>query len=120
MGSGTVLTIDSTNVADPAECRVDIEDIHAEDSGRNEAGEMIIRIIARKRKLFLKWNQLSFSDGATLTNLFESGTYHTVYYWNPPTGTFISGSFYCGARSSTMFNKVKQIWESIEFNLIEK
>ena len=117
---GNVLVIDSINVPDPSELKVDVEDIHAEDSGRNELGEMIIRIVARKRKLSCKWSVLSFTDGKLLTEIFETGTYHTVTYPDPTTGTIQSKTFYVGSRGSNLYNFTKQLWDSIEFNLIEK
>lgn len=120
MGYGNVITIDSINVPNPSELKVDVEDIHAEDSGRNELGEMIIRIVARKRKLSLKWPLLSFTDGKLLTEIFESGTYHSVYYPDPTTGAWATKTFYVGSRGANLYNSRLQLWDSIEFNLIEK
>ena len=117
---GNVLIIDSVNVPDPSELKVDIEDVHAEDSGRNENGSMIIRIVARKRKLNAKWPPLSFADGKLLTEIFESGTYHSVTYPEPTTGANATKTFYVGSRGSNLYNKTMGIWDSIEFNLIEK
>jgi len=120
LGYGNVITIDSINVADPSELKVDIEDIHAEDSGRNEKGDMIIRIVARKRKLTLKWPPLSFADGKTLTQIFASGTYHSVWYPDPVLGTWTTKTFYVGSRGANLFNSVLKVWDSIDFDLIER
>lgn len=120
MGYGNLLVIDSVNVPDPSKLDLDYEDIHSEDSGRNEKGDMIVRIVARKRKLNLEWHMLSYANGKLLLELFKTGPYHSVTYFDAENNVSQSGTFYVGSRSASMYNHPKQAWETIKFNLIQK
>jgi hypothetical protein len=38
----------------PVDIKVDIERIYSSDSGRTETGDLFLRLVAKKRKLFVK------------------------------------------------------------------
>lgn len=113
-----MISINSVQISTPSEFSTGVLDITK--SERNANGNMIIELIATKRKLELKYNYLSNADLSTLFTVISPITF-TVAYPDPLTGAERSGTFYKGDRNSGMIiyeNGVPK-WKDITFNFIE-
>lgn len=117
-----ILTIGSTAVANPATFVVERFDLSSEETGRTQAGKAIKDIIARKTKLNMTWNTLTWAQASTLLTAIESSIYLSVTYPDPRTGTYLTKTMYVGDRSSPALMLVsgKEYWGGIAFNLIEQ
>lgn len=81
----------------PASCTFEIETLDTENSGRSLDGLMHRDVICTKISLRLSWNHISVAEMSSLLGVL-SDTFFTVKYFNPISGAWATGTFYCGNR----------------------
>lgn len=88
---------------------------------RNARGTMIMEHIADKRKLEMTWTYLTPGELQQLLNAV-SGTFFTVQYPDPQTGSTRTGTFYAGPRSvgALSYQNGQMRWKDVKFNVIER
>jgi hypothetical protein len=113
-----MIEINNVKIPTPSSFKVGINDIS--NAERNAKGEMLIDVIATKRKLELSWSHLKPIELSQLLQLVKNTFF--VKYPDPETGTEITKTFYCGDKSTGLYSYVKgkPVWTDISFNLIEK
>lgn len=112
--------INNVTIPTPSTYNISVLDISKAE--RNAKGEMILEIIATKRKLELSYNYLSNSDLSTLLSRFTGNTFFTVHYPDTVTGAEKSGTFYVSDRKSEAIDYQNGVprWKGISFSLVEK
>lgn len=115
-----MFTLNTVTIPSPSSYSVNILDISKAD--RNANGEMILEIIATKRKLELSYNYLSNTDLSSLLSKFTGNTFFTMVYPDTVTGAAKSGVFYVSDRKSEAIDYQSGVprWKGISFSLIEK
>lgn len=117
------LKINGVAVKPPQEFSVGLQDIHADSTGRNANGDMVIDIIAAKVKLDCKWGPLSDSEISTILKSID-GTFFTIEYPDPKVGGQASRTFYKGDRTTPSYSwndKFKSAkWNGLSVNFIER
>lgn len=113
-----MITIGGTTITSPMSMTVGVYDISK--SERNSLGNMIIEIIATKRKLELQWPVLTAAQLSTLLGLMSATTF-TVVYSDPVTGAARTMTAYKGDRSLGMlfYNAGVPSWKDTKVSLIE-
>lgn len=114
-----MLEVNNIQIPTPSSFQVGIMDLSK--SERNAQGDMLIDIIATKRKLELKYKHLKPSELSQLLQLISS-TFFFVRYPDPETGNFETKTFYKGDRTLPMYSFIdgEPVWKDIAFNFIEK
>lgn len=77
---------------------VDIYDVDASTTGRNQAGTMIRDRVAVKRKVNCKWNYITPDTAKSLLSKVTS-SFFNLRFDDPLTGGKYTGTFYVGDRS---------------------
>ncbi len=117
------LKINGVAVKPPQEFSVGLQDIHADSSGRNANGDMVIDIIAAKVKIELKWGPLSDIEISTILKSIDS-PFFSIEYPDPKVGGQITKTFYKGDRTTPSYSwndKFKQVkWNGLVVNFIER
>lgn len=83
---------------------VDIYDVDASTTGRNQAGTMIRDRVAVKRKVNCKWNYIKPEVAQELLNAVKS-PFFNLRFDDPMTGGKYTGTFYVGDRSVPYYSK---------------
>lgn len=108
----------------PVDIKVDIERIYSSDSGRTETGDLFLRLVAKKRKLFVKWGIMTNAEVLTLETLIESSVFLTVEYPDPLTGIARIGTFQPSSNTSSILKLTPSLngdlWSEVSCNFIEK
>lgn len=106
--------------------KVTLQDLDSENSTRTANGTMkrdrIVGGESAKRKLELQFPPMRPAQAALLLQAIAS-TFFWVRYPDPYTGAFRTAQFYAGDRSAPAYSADSAgnvLWESIEFNLIER
>lgn len=115
------------DMPDPAHggFRVILQDIDAANAGRSANGTMIRDRVCggagAKRKLEIQWPPLTNAQISVLLQAVQNA-YFFVQYPDPYTGASRVAEFYAGDRSAPVYwvRNGEPLWESVEFNLIEK
>ncbi|QBO35374.1 hypothetical protein EQG49_02280 [Periweissella cryptocerci] len=115
------LQINGVNVATPTEMKVTLNDIDAK-SGRTASGKMKRDRITTKRKLEIKWGNLSESQMSAIMTA-SSGQYFNVTYLDPAIAGMATRSFYAGDMGGDIFSFVDKFnnvrWSGLSINYIE-
>lgn len=114
-----LVSIEGVDLPTPTEFQVDIMDISKAE--RNANGNMIIERITTKRKLNFTYTYVTPDDlGLILRKI--APTYYNVTYLDPQTGSYKTGSFYCGDRNIGVLDYINQKprYKDFAFNLIER
>jgi len=104
----------------PSSFSIEYEDVSASDAGRTEDGTMWKLKIGVVRKLEMEWQNIKGSEMVQrLMNAFDS-EYMEVKFYDLKAGGYVTSTFYCGNRSTPLYNGVLGIWSSFKVNLIER
>ena len=119
-----ILQIDKRDIADPIELTWDIYDLDSEDgAGRNQKGEMFRDRVAVKRKLNCKWGPMEPDEMSKLLKAMDK-VFFTIRYPDAHDGTYKTGTFYVGDRSTPLYmwsnEKKKYLWSGLTANFIER
>lgn len=111
--------MDGSAVLAPTTYKWELEDVSASDAGRTEDVAMHKKRIGQVVKLELTWEYLTTEQVSDLLQAFNP-EYLTVCYLDAMKGKFVTSEFYVGNRTAPMFNAKQGLWETLEFNLIER
>lgn len=95
--------------------------IQSADSGRAEDGTMIATLVAKKRKLEVKYANLTPEDAAAILTEVSGNMFFSVTYYDVLSAAQETRTFYVGDRSADWYNfNIRQGIENLSFNLIEQ
>lgn len=98
-----------------------IMSVQSADSGRAEDGTMIATLVARKRKLEVKYANLTPADAAAILAEVCGDMFFEVTYYDVLDATQETRTFYVGDRSLDWYNyNIERGIENLEFHLIEQ
>lgn len=117
------LSINGASVKAPKSFSVTLMDLDGE-STRNAAGTLVRDVIRKNmRKIDITWGSLSNTEAQSIIATLK-GSFFTVNYPDPETGTQQTRTFYASDRvlPSYSWNTKHQriMWEGLSVNLIEK
>ena len=105
----------------PGGLKWSIMSIQSADSGRAENGEMIATLVAKKRKLEVKYANLSPEDASAILAIVCGDMFFDVTYYDVLNAQQETRTFYVGDRSLDWYNyNIDRGLENLEFHLIEK
>lgn len=112
-----------TVLPDPAKggLTVDISDVDASSSGRNQFGDMIRDRVATKTKVSCSFPPLPPAEMSILLNAIQAEEFY-LEYPDPFTGTRKTILVYVGDRSAPLYWALEDgtwLWESLSVNFIE-
>lgn len=103
----------------PSKYIYNLQDVSDSNAGRTEDALMHKNRIAQKVSINLEWQNLRTADISKVLQAFNP-EYITVQYLDALAGDFLTKTFYVGDRSTPLYNSVKDVWENIAFNIIER
>lgn len=107
--------------ASPGGLKWSIMSIQSADSGRAENGDMIATLVAKKRKLELKYANLTPEDAKAILEEVSGNMFFDVTYYDVLAGEQETRTFYVGDRSLDWYNyNIERGLENLAFNIIEK
>ena len=107
--------------ASPGGLKWSIMSIQSADSGRAENGEMIATLVAKKRKLEIKYANLTPEDAKAILEEVSGDMFFEVTYYDVLAGEQETRTFYVGDRSTDWYNyNIERGLENLAFNIIEK
>lgn len=105
----------------PGGLKWSIMSIQSADSGRAESGKMIATLVAKKRKLEVKYANLSPDDAAAILAVVCGDMFFDVTYYDFLAAEQQTRTFYVGDRSGDWYNyNIDRGIENLEFHLIEQ
>ncbi len=105
----------------PGGLKWSIMSIQSADSGRAEDGTMIATMVAKKRKLELKYANLTPEDAKAILEEVCGDMFFEVTYYDVLAGEQETRTFYVGDRSLDWYNfNIERGIENLAFNLIEQ
>jgi hypothetical protein len=114
--------INGVAIPTPTEYTFDVEDLSSQNTGRTLDGRMHKDVVAVKDTYTCTWKKLSWQDAADLLNAINAKEQFTFTHADPRVpGTFITGEYYVGKRSSVALNlrDDKNTWKDIKFTFIQ-
>lgn len=108
-----------TYVKSPSGYEYELQDVSKSTAGRTEDALMHKQRIGQVCSLKLSWNNLHTEDVAALLQMFDE-EYFYVNYLDAKTGEYRTDRFYCGNRTTPMYNAVLGVWSNVAFNLIRQ
>lgn len=107
--------------ASPGGLKWSIMSIQSADSGRAENGDMIATLVAKKRKLEIKYANLTPEDAKAILEEVCGNMFFEVTYYDVLAGEQETRTFYVGDRSTDWYNyNIERGLENLAFNIIEK
>lgn len=107
--------------ASPGGLKWSIMSVQSADSGRAEDGTMIATLVAKKRKLELKYANLTPEDAKAILEEVCGDMFFEVTYYDVLAGEQETRTFYVGDRSLDWYNfNIERGIENLAFNLIEQ
>lgn len=107
--------------ASPGGLKWSIMSIQSADSGRAENGDMIATLVAKKRKLEIKYASLTPDDAKAILEEVCGNMFFEVTYYDILAGEQETRTFYVGDRSTDWYNyNIERGLENLAFNIIEK
>lgn len=107
--------------ASPGGLKWSIMSVQSADSGRAEDGTMIATLVAKKRKLELKYANLTPEDAKAILEEVCGDMFFEVTYYDVLSGEQETRTFYVGDRSLDWYNfNIEKGIENLAFNLIEQ
>lgn len=108
-----------TYVKSPSSYEYELQDVSKSTAGRTEDALMHKQRIGQVCSLNLSWNNLHTEDVAALLQMFDE-EYFYVNYLDAKAGEYRTDRFYCGNRTTPMYNAVLGVWSNVSFNLIRQ
>lgn len=124
--ASAMITVNGIALPRVSEYEWDLQDVSAGESGRTQDAIMHKNTVAKKRKLKLSWNYLSFEEACSIIQTVSASEYMTVTYPDYLSGNRNeSRTFYVGDRHIPVkyYNPDDPDWqktEKITFDLIER
>nr|DAG16230.1 MAG TPA: protein of unknown function DUF5037 [Bacteriophage sp.] len=112
-------SVDGKLVKCPSSYQWKMQDISASDAGRTEDTKMDKKRIGQIRKIELEWQNVTVKEASAILQAFNP-EYITVCYLDAMTGTYRTGEFYVGDRSTPLYNAKLGVWNNVAFNIIER
>lgn len=107
--------------ASPGGLKWSIMSVQSADSGRAEDGTMIATLVAKKRKLELKYANLTPEDAKAILEEVCGDMFFEVTYYDVLAGEQETRTFCVGDRSLDWYNfNIERGIENLAFNLIEQ
>lgn len=98
-----------------------IMSVQSADSGRAEDGKMIATLVAKKRKLEVKYANLTPADASAILAEVCGDMFFDVTYYDVLDAQQETRTFYVGDRSLDWYNyNIERGIENLAFNLIEQ
>ena len=98
-----------------------IQSVQSADSGRAEDGTMIATLVAKKRKLEVKYANLTPADASAILAEVCGDMFFDVTYYDVLDAQQETRTFYVGDRSLDWYNfNIARGIENLEFHLIEQ
>lgn len=115
-----IIRIDGTQIKSPSSLKVGVYRLSK--SGRVASGDMVMDIIAIKRRIDLTWKVISGKHLNQILDLLETSAFHTVEYPDPQTpGTLTTKIMYPGDSNQDLFRTDSNYyWRDVTLALIEK
>lgn len=105
----------------PGGLKWSIMSIQSADSGRAEDGTMIATLVAKKRKLEIKYANLTPTDASAILSFVTEDMFFDVTYYDVLDARQETRTFYVGDRSLDWYNyNIERGIENLAFNLIEQ
>ena len=105
----------------PGGLKWSIQSVQSADSGRAEDGTMIATLVAKKRKLEVKYANLTPEDAAAILAVVCGDMFFDVTYYDLLSAQQETRTFYVGDRSADWYNfNTERGIENLEFHLIEQ
>lgn len=112
-------SVGGVEVPCPSKYIFKIQDVSEANAGRTEDGKMHKLMIGQCVKLELGWQNIPTDKVSTILQAFNH-EYFNVTYLDARLGTYRTTEFYVGDRSAPAYNTRMGLWESVEFNIIER
>lgn len=103
----------------PSKYQYNLQDVSASDAGRTEDTLMHKLRLSQKVTLNLQWVYKPLDEVSEILSAFNP-EYLSIEYLDGLQGAFVTKIFYVGDRSAPMYNQKLNLWENINFNLIER
>ena len=105
----------------PKALKWSIMSVQSHDSGRTEDGTMRATLVAKKRKLEVKYANLTPEDASAILDVVCGDMFFDVTYYDVLTKQQETKTFYVGDRSVDWYNyNIERGLENLEFHLIEQ
>ena len=117
--ASALITIGATTFAPLKDYKWDKYDIVSADSGRDESATMHKTVIARKRKLFCTWQNITVAQAAAILAAVEATTDLSVTFLNLATNTRVTMTATVGDRSGALYNAALGLVSVLTVNFIE-
>lgn len=116
------ITIDGTQIKTPKDFK--ISKFNLTKAGRVSSGKMKIKLVAKKTKLFLKYDAITGVDLETILNLIDgTDVLFSINYYDKR-GTSLTKTFYAGEIPATLhrrgMNDDDDVWKDVEIHFIEQ
>jgi hypothetical protein len=114
------MRIDGQTIATPTELKVSIYRLSKAD--RTASGDMVMEVIALKRRLDLKWAIIPSSNLAQIMGILDSGVFHTVEYVDPRNGESATITAYVGDINQNAWQQIggSRYWRDVSLALIQR
>ena len=115
-----MIKINGVEIPTPSDYTMEIMDLST-NAERTASGLLVRDIVAKKRKILLRWNYLSKENLSFLLSTV-SPSFFNVEYINPETNQLETGEFYAGDRKAGAIDYRNGVirYKDISFNIIER
>ena len=115
----TILKVNGKFIPDPSELQWGLQSVSASNAGRTMDGLMHVNLVARKRKLELKWSGVDFDATSEILKAVNDETFKVTYFDNLNNRNE-TRTFYVGDRTSMVKSYVHGYRRcDVAFNIIE-
>lgn len=115
----TILQVNGIFIPDPSEMQWGEQSVSASNAGRDMKGDMHVELIARKRKLELKWLGIDFATTSEILKAVKPETFQ-VTFWDFEKNKNDTKHFYVGDRTAMVKSFVPGYRRcDVAFNIIE-
>lgn len=118
-GDNFLYSVNGKKVKCPTKFNPRVSDISGENAGRTLDGTMHKDKQGQKYSVDLMWDVLNTAELSEILKIFDD-EYLTVVYLHVKEGKFITDEFYIGDRAVQAYNSALDIWENLEFTLIQR
>lgn len=115
----TIFKIGNNDFSDlVAGLKVGYETLVSDNSGRNAAGDTVLDVINRKRKIYISLRHTTIAEMQRFLSAI-SNYQVTITYLDPQTNTLKTANTYTGTPEPDYFNISKSLYKPMSINFIE-
>lgn len=116
-----MLTMGGANLPAPSALKISLIDVSAQ-ADRTASGLAVIDRIADKRRIHLKWAQMSAAQMRTLLTASGSSAFFSVSYPDPVTSAARSATVFAESRAAGILRMIdgSPVWTDVEITLTER